>query len=114
MAPVPMGQLDETVRRRLNEWVEASHGKVTQEALSAAVGKKQSYAQRYLDGTIRRVELQTLQAWAKCFERTLPELLSLSENPEENEVLERWRMLTPALREHALALLTGLTTPRTR
>jgi transcriptional regulator with XRE-family HTH domain len=104
-----MGELDETVRRRLRDWLEASRKAVTQETMSAALGKKQSYAQRYLDGEIRRVDLQTLQIWARCFGKTLNELLNVESDPNENLVLEKWRMLTPRQQDGLMAILDGLT-----
>jgi transcriptional regulator with XRE-family HTH domain len=104
-----MGELDETVRRRLKDWVEASRKGVTQEMLSAALGKKQSYAQRYLDGEIKRVDLQTLKVWAQCFGKSLSELLNVERDARENQVIEKWRMLTPRQQEGLLAILDGLT-----
>lgn len=104
-----MGELDETVRRRLKDWLEASRKAVTQEMMADALGKKQSYAQRYLDGEIKRVELQTLKVWAELFGKTLAELLNVERDPRENLVLERWRMLTPLQQDSFYAILDGLT-----
>jgi hypothetical protein len=104
-----VGELDETVRRRLNEWVASSRKAVTLEAMSNAVGRPGNYAGRYLEGLTQRADLQTLKVWAGMFGKTLNELLDLSADPRENQVLEKWRMLTADQQAALMAILDGLT-----
>jgi hypothetical protein len=104
-----VGELDETVRRRLNDWVAASRKAVTLEMMSDAVKRPGNYAGRYLEGRTQRADLQTLKIWAELFGKTLYELLDLSADARENQVLEKWRMLTLDQQKALLAILDGLT-----
>lgn len=91
-----MGVIDENARRRLKAWLAASG--LTQEDLAKAIPdkkKKQNYVSRYLDGTIYKIELDTLAAMASVFGRTLCELLDTQPSNSEGELIELFRAMSP-------------------
>jgi transcriptional regulator with XRE-family HTH domain len=92
---VRMGIIDDTARRRLRSWLDASRGRVTQEDLARALHKKQNYVSRYLDGIIYRIELDSLATMAGVFGHTLCELLDSQPSTAEGELIECFRAMSP-------------------
>ena len=109
-----MGLIDENARRRLKLWLEASRGRITQEDLAAALKKKQSYISRYLDGTIYRIELDSLATMAGVFGRTLCELLDTQPDSAEADLIELFRALTPEGRDAIVSVARQIVRARGR
>ena len=103
-----MGVIDDNARRRLREWLEASRGRITQDELASALGKKQNYVSRYLDGTIYRIELDTLATMAGVFGRTLCELLDSLPDGKEGNLIENFRAMGSESREALLTMARAL------
>lgn len=103
-----MGVIDEMARRRLNAWLEASHGKITQEDLAEAIGKRQNDVSRYLSGVTYRIELDALAALAGVFGHTLCELLDSRSDGDEGDLIEIYRALQPRARAALLTIAREL------
>lgn len=109
-----MGVIDDNARRRLQAWLDASRGRVTQEDLARALGKKQNYVSRYLDGTIYRIELDALSTMAGVFGRSLCELLDTQPETTEGELVAYFRALAPEGRDAVLGVARELARGRVK
>ena len=113
-----MGVIDENARRRLKAWLAASG--LTQDDLAKAIPadqnkrkKKQNYVSRYLDGTIYKIELDTLAAMASVFGRTLCELLDTQPSTSEGELIELFRAMSPEMQAAFLGVARAIDSRQT-
>lgn len=106
-----MGVLDEVARANVKLWLRSS-GR-TQAAFGEAMGYNQSWASRYLDGTID-ADCDLMQRMAEFFGHTIFTLLSVTAPTDEGELLGHYRALTPEQRGMVRQLVRDLATGRHR
>jgi transcriptional regulator with XRE-family HTH domain len=102
-----MGKLDDVARARIKAWAKGAG--MTQRAVAEQIGKNDPWLSRFLDGT-NDTDLDTLQQLAAVFGRTLWELLDVpTGDPQETELIERFRSTRDESRPALLVVVRQMT-----
>ena len=97
--------LDELARTKIKAWLH-SH-EITQTALAARIGKKQAWVSRYLSGEFN-ADLTTLDRMAGVFDHTFMQLLNVTDDSDEGQIIEAYRALPRKSQRLARELLKTL------
>ena len=104
-----MNRLGDLARRRIVGWMDANP-KITQTAVSKAVGVTQAWVSRYRSGS-QDADVDQLAAMAEAFSHTLNELFDLRLDPKERALLEAFRALPVEKRDLSVKMLESMSPP---